>query len=140
MPYQFEMIDVWAGTIEDRPVGLAGKLDAHAAAGVNLQFVIARRDRAGAGGVFVAPIATAAQTRAAQGAGLTKSASLRSLRIEGPDKAGLGASISRAVAAAGLNLRGFSGAAFGRKAVFYLAFDGQKDANKARQALKTVLR
>jgi hypothetical protein len=131
-------VNVWAGTIEDRPGGLAAKLETLAAAGVNLEFIIARRQpgHPGTGVVFVAPIAGAAQSRAAKKAGLTKAGNMFSLRLEGPDKPGIGATASRALANADINMRGFSGAALGRKAAIYFAFDNQADARKASQALK----
>ena len=65
--------DTWAATIEDRPGGLADKLGALAAAGANLEFIIARRapEQRGSGVVFVTPLKGAKQVRAAQAAGLS---------------------------------------------------------------------
>lgn len=138
MPYAVNKVDVWAATIEDRPGGLAGKLEALYAGGVNLDFVIARRqhDKSGTGVVFVAPVVGAGQARAARNAGFKKAEDLYSLRLEGPDKAGLGNRIAGLLAGAGINLRGFSGAALGTKAVFYFAFDSAEDTRKASAALK----
>jgi hypothetical protein len=141
MSYAIDKVDVWAGPIPDRPGGLAKVLDGLREAGANLEFVIARRapDKPGTGVVFLAPLKGAAQVRAAQVAGLGKTASLHSLRLEGPDKAGLGASITGALAEASINLRGLSAACIGRKAVVYFAFDSAADAAKARQVLKKML-
>jgi hypothetical protein len=47
----------------------------------------------------------------------------------------MGAKISQALADAGINLRGFSGAAIGRRAVLNLAFDSDDEAAKARRVL-----
>jgi hypothetical protein len=138
MPYTIDRVDVWAGTIKDRPGGVATVLDALAQAGANLEFVIARRDSPGTGVVFVAPLKGAAQLRAAKNLGLRKAETLQSLRVEGPDKPGLGAQIARALAEAGVNLRGVSAAALGKRCVVYFAFDSQSEANKARQVLKTL--
>ena len=73
-----ERMDTWAVNIKDKPGGLTAKLEALAAAGVNLEFVIARRrpEKKGQGVVFVTPISGAAQCRAARKAGqmLTTSA------------------------------------------------------------------
>jgi hypothetical protein len=140
MAYQLDTVDVWAGTIADRPGGLAGVLETLAAGKVNLQFVIARRDHPDTGVVFCAPIEGVGQVKAAKSAGLSKSASLRSLRISGPDKAGLGARITRAVADAGVNVRGLSAASMGRNMIVYLAFDSQADAKKAKSALQKALK
>ncbi len=65
---------------------------------------------------------------------------MNSLRLEGPDKPGLGARIARALAAAGLNLRGFSAASVARKGIAYFAFDTAEDAKKAASALKKELK
>ena len=43
MSYSITKVDVWAGTIDDRPGGLAEKLEALANSGASLEFVIARR-------------------------------------------------------------------------------------------------
>jgi hypothetical protein len=142
MAFTIDKVDVWVGTMEDRPGGLAEKLQALAAAGVNLEFLISRRapDKPGTGVVFIAPVKGAAQARAAKKAGLAKSDSLRSLKVEGQDKQGLGAKITCALADAGINLRGLSAAALGKKSVVYIAFDSAADAGKAAQVLKKLLR
>jgi hypothetical protein len=141
MPYEIAKENVWASTIEDRPGGLAEKLEVLAEAGASLEFVIARRapENPGTGVVFVAPISGAAQTRAARKVGFSMAKSLCSLRVSGPDKAGLGARVSQAVADAGINMRGLSAAAIGRKCVFYFAFDSATDAGKAARVLKKTL-
>src|SRR5919201_3067904 len=125
MAYTVEKVDVWAGEIEDRPGGLADKLASLGGAGANLEFLVSRRapDKPGTGVVFVTPLKGAKQRTAAQQAGLSTTDSLHSVRVEGPDRAGLGTTMTRALADAGINLRGVSAAALGRRAVTYLAFD-----------------
>lgn len=132
--------DVWAATIEDRPGGLSEKLSALAQAGANLEFIISRRkpDRQGEGVAFVTPVKGAKQVKAAKAAGFDKTGSLHSVRIEGRDRPGLGAALSKALAEAGLNLRGLSAAAFGRRFVAYLALDTAADAAKAASVLKKL--
>jgi hypothetical protein len=141
MAVEITKVDVWAGEIQDRAGALAEKLEAVAKAGANLEFVIARRapEKPGHGVVFVAPLKGAAQTKAAQQAGLAKTDSLHSLRLAGPDKAGFGATMTRAVAQAGINLRGLSAAAIGRRCVVYFAFDSDADAKAATKVLKKAL-
>jgi hypothetical protein len=139
MAYEITKVDVWAGTIEDRPGGLAEKLEALSSAGARLEFAIARRDEPGTGVVFVAPLKGTAQTRAAKNAGLSKASTLCSLRVEGPDKPGFGARITRLLADEGINMRGLSAAALGRRCVVYFAFDSIGDANKASRVLKKAL-
>ncbi len=132
--------DVWAAAIADRPGGVASKLDALAGSGADLEFVIARRtpEKPGKGVVFVTPLKGAKQVKAAQAAGFEKAKSMHSLRIEGVDKPGMAAKIQKALADAGLNLRGVSGAALGRKFVAYLALDSAEDAAKAAKVLKSL--
>ncbi len=139
MALDIEQVEVWAATIEDRPGGLAEKLDALAAAGADLGFVIARRtpEKAGDGVVFVTPIEGDA-VEAAKAAGFTVAESLRSLRVEASDAPGLGAQITAAMAAAGVSLRGISAAAIGDRCVCYLAFDSPDDSAKAEEALKNL--
>ena len=133
-------VDTWAASIEDKPGELAAKLTALAEAGANLEFVIARRESAkpGAGVVFVTPIKGAAQIKAAKKAGFAKTKSLNAVRVEGPDKAGQGARIAQALAAAGINLRGLSAAAIGRKFVAHIAVDTAAAASKAMRTLKAL--
>ena len=138
MASQISRVDVWAGNIADRPGGLAKKLEALAEAGASLEFMIARRrpekpDRAV---VFLAPVRGPKQIRAARKAGLSKAATMYSLRLEGPDKPGLGARISDVIAEAGINMRGLSAAAIGRKYVVYFAFDSDADAKMASRILR----
>ncbi len=129
--------DVWAATIEDRPGGLAEKLEGLASAGANVEFIVARRapERQGQGVVFVAPLKGAKQTKAAEAGGFQKTDSLHSVRVEGTDKPGMGAKLTKALAAAGINLRGLSGAALGTRFICYLALDSADDA---AQAVKTI--
>jgi len=142
MVYSVKKVDVWAGDVADRPGGLAAAIAALSSAGANLEFLIARRapDKPGTGAVFLTPIRGAKQKAAAQGAGLSLSDSLHSVRIEGPDRAGLGAKMTGALADAGINLRGVSGAAVGRRAVTYFGFDSGADADTAVRILKKTLK
>jgi hypothetical protein len=130
-------VDTWAATIKDQPGGLSAKLETLAAAKVNLEFVIARRapEKPGTGVVFATPISGAAGLAAAKRAGFKKTPSLHTVRIEGSDKPGQGARITAALAEAGVNLRGFSGAAIGRKFVCHAAVD---TAAAAAKVLKIV--
>lgn len=132
--------DVWAATVEDRPGAAANKLEALAAAGANLEFIIGRRspEKQGSGVLFVTPIKGAKQLKAAQAAGFKRTAALNSVRIEGADKPGIGAQITKALAASGINLRGISAAALGKTFVTHLALDSDADAAKAASILKKL--
>ena len=131
--------EVWVATIEDRPGGVAEKLEALAKAGASLEVALARRTEVpGKGVLFVTPVKGAKAARAAQEAGFAKPANIHSVRIEGADKPGLGSKMARALAAAGISFRGISAVAIGRKFVSYLACDSAEDAARAIAALKKV--
>ena len=140
MKLKVSHVDVWAATIQDRPGGLAEKLSALSRAKANLELVIARRapERRGQGVVFLTPIKGGAQVNAARRAGFMKTGGLCSLRIEGRDKPGLGAKLTQKLAAARINLRGFSATALGKRFVGYLAFDTIAAAKKAAKVLKGI--
>jgi len=141
MKLKVSQAEVWAVTIDDRPGGLhEKKLAPLSEAGANLQFVISRRtpEQPGKGVVFVTPIKGAKQTKAAEAAGFQKAAGLYSLRVEGTDKPGVGTAMTEALADAGLNVRGVSGAALGKQFVVYIALDTPDDATRAASILKKL--
>lgn len=141
MKLDVKRTDVWAASIEDRPGGLAEKLSALAEAGANLEFLVARRapEKSGTGVVFVTPISGAKQVKAAKAAGFGKTETLHSIRIEGADKPGLMSQVTRTLAAAGINLRGLSAAATGKKFLAHVAMDSPEDAGKALKLLKQAM-
>jgi len=136
-----DRVSVWAATIKDRPGGLQAKLEPLAKAGANLEFVIARRRKkrkTKTGVVFVTPLKNAKQKAAAKKAGFKLSKSLNSLRVTGPNRRGLGAKITAAMAEAGINVRGLSAAVLKGQFVMYLAFDRSADASKATRVMKKL--
>lgn len=137
MALKVARIDTWAATIKDQPGGLSAKLETLAAAKVNLEFVIARRspDKPGTGVVFVTPISGAVGLAAAKKAGFKKTPSMHTVRIEGQDKPGQGARIAAALAEAGINLRGFSAAAIGKRFVAHVAVDTTAAAARAMKII-----
>jgi len=142
MAYRINKVNVWAAEVDDRPGGLAEKLAVLAEAGANFEFLIARRapEKPGTGVVFLAPVKGAAQRRAATQTGLNTTDSLHSVRVEGPDRPRLGAKMTGALADAGINLRGISAAALGRRSVTYFAFDSASDAETAIRILRKALK
>lgn len=131
---------VWSALIEDRPGALAEKLSALAGAGANLAFVLARRapEKPGTGVAFVTPLKGAKQLRAAKAAGFARTSELACVRVEGPDKAGQGAKLTAALAARGINLRGLSATAIGRRFVAFIAVDSARDASRAARILRAL--
>ncbi len=141
MAYRITPEQVRIATLPDRPGGLAEKLEAVSNAGVDLDFLIARRsaDQPGNGVVFLSPAPGQDLARAIEKAGLSSWSSANTVRIDGPDQAGLGTRIARAISEAGINLRGMSGARIGDQAAFHLAFDNADDAAAGHKALEKAL-
>ncbi len=133
-----EMADVWVAGIKDRPGGLAELLDGLQKAGADLNFLLARRapDQPGEGVVFVTPLEGDEQIEAARKLGFDVVTSVKSLRIEGENHPGAAADVAKKLAEAGINLRGFSGAAAGPRSVFYIGFDSAEEAAKAVKVLE----
>ena len=131
--------DVWAVTLEDRAGGAADKLEGLAKGGANLEMVLARRtETPGKGVMFVTPLKGAKAMKAAQEAGMGKPENIHSVRIEGGDKPGLGAKITRALGDAGISFRGLTAHAIGKKFVCNIALDSAEDADRAAKLLKKL--
>ncbi len=136
MKYTIETVGIWYGPVEDKPGGLAEKLEALSAAGISLEFVDANR---GSGLLFVSPVKGAKQIRAARRAGLEKADMMQAVRITGPDAAGLGARACRALGDAGISFRALSAIAAGKKSSLYFALDNKADALKAKRLFASKL-
>jgi len=131
-----EHVDVWAATIEDRPGALAYVLAELREAGADLQFIIARRAEPGKGVVFVTPLRGDREIAAAAQVGFNVTRTLQSVRVMGRDRPGIAAQLTRKLADAGINLRGFSASVIGTQFLAYVAVDSQDDANKVIEILE----
>ncbi|MGF6934895.1 hypothetical protein OKW41_004057 [Paraburkholderia sp. UCT70] len=138
MELSVERVEVWAAPIDDKPGGLAKVLSVLRDAGVDLQFVVARRtpEASGKGVVFVAPLQGDSAIRAATQAGFSVSPSLHSIRVMGLDQLGIIAQLTQILADGGINLRGVSAAVLGTQFIAYLAVDSLDDAEKAIDLLQ----
>ena len=132
--------DVWIATIEDRAGSVAGTLELLAQAKVNLDSVFARRmpEMPGKGMLIVGPIKGKKAEAAALAAGVAKTGVMHGLRVEGGDKPGLGAKITRALGDAGISFRGISAHAIGKKFLCNIVFDSAEDADRAAKLLKKL--
>jgi hypothetical protein len=131
-------VDVWAGEIPDRAGGLAAALEGLADAGAKIECCIARRqpEKPGSGVIFVSPVKGKKAQDAARRAGLQPATDVATLRVEGPDKPGVGARLARAIADQGISMRGLSAAVIGTKYVAYIGFDNADDAKRGMSAIK----
>jgi len=138
MELHVERVDVWAATIDDKPGGLAQVLNALRDAGVDLQFVVARRtpEASGKGVVFVAPLQGESEIRAATQAGFSVTPSLHSVRVMGMDQLGIVAQVTQMLADGGVNLRGVSAAVLGSQFIAYIAVDSLEDTETAMDILQ----
>ena len=135
-----ERVDVWAARIEDKPGSLANILSGLREAGANLNFILARRepDRPGKSVVYVTPLAGDAELEAAATLGFNLTTRVHSVRVEGLNQSGIAADLASRLAAAGLNLRGFSAAVLGTRFILYIGLDSAEDAAKALTVLQQV--
>lgn len=138
MTLQVSRVVVWAVDVPNQPGTLARVMEALRDAGANLEFVIARRVTEETSRIFVAPLKGAKVLRAARAAGLAEAAGMHALRLETPDRLGLGAELARALADRGLNIRGFSAAAVKKQCLCYIAFESESDATAAAKILKKL--
>jgi len=140
MAYTIKKVEVWAGDFINRPGMLARVLEALTQAGAQLELLIGRQVTQKTSRIYVAPLKGKKQKEVANEVGLVPAIGMHALRVEGPDRRGLGAEMSRAVADAGINIRGVTGATIGRKSVFYLGFRTAIEAQNATRSLRKVLR
>lgn len=133
-----ERIEVWATTIDDKPGRLANILTGLSEAGADLNFILARRapEQPNKAVVFVTPLQGDAELEAAATLGFSPTTRVHAVRVEGENRPGVAAELTALLAAAGLNLRGFSAAVLGTLFVLYIGFDSTEDAAKAASILQ----
>ena len=133
-----ERVEVWAAGIEDKPGSLANVLTGLREAGADLNFILARREpgQSGQSVVYVTPLNGDAELEAAATLGFNLTARVHSVRVEGENQPGIAAELAALLAAAGLNLRGFSAAVLGTQFILYLGLDSAEDAARAISLLQ----
>lgn len=139
MEYRITNEFVCGGAIEDRTEVLAHTLRALADQGLDLEMIMSRRDQAGWSLIFVSPLRTMQEIEAAERVGLHREGSLRTLRVEGPNRPGLGARLTAALAEAGLEVRGYWALKLGDQCVTDIAFDSEEKQAQARVVLERTL-
>jgi predicted amino acid-binding ACT domain protein len=132
---------LWVLKGPDRAGLTAEALEPLAAAGVNLSCLMSycypgQSDRAA---VEVFPVKGKKAENAARAAGL-EPANTPCLLVEGDDRLGLGAALSRAIADAGISMTFLVGQAIGRKFSALIGFGSEADAVVATKAMKAAAR
>ena len=135
-----ERVEVWAARIEDKPGSLANILANLREAGADLNFILARREpgQPGQSVVYITPLRGDSELEAAATLGFNLTGRVHSVRVEGPNQPGIAADLAGQLAAAGLNLRGFSVAVLGTRFILYIGLDSTEDAAKALTILQQV--
>lgn len=135
-----DRVNVWAASIPDEPGGLARVLAGLRDAGADLDFCIARRapENPGTGVVFVTPLRGDAEIAAASVLGFNVTSTLHSVRVECDNAPGIAAELTEKIAAADINMRGFSGAVIGVRFILYIGLDSDGDAEKVCELLQHV--
>ena len=142
MAFEISRVDIWSGELEDRPGALASTLaKIMMLAEADLDFIIVRPrpDKPSRSVLYLAPIEGPEQIKAAENAGLHKSASIHAVRLVCPDHPGLAAGIAGTLAQADLNITGMSAAAKRGVAIAYLRFATNEDADAAMEVLTRIL-
>lgn len=133
-------ITLWRMEVENRPGVLAGILGPLAAAGANLQVVMAYRypGNETRAAIEVYPVATKKVEVAAQAAGMS-AVTIPTLLVQGDDRPGLGHAVGQAIADAGINVGFLVAQVIGRKHSTVIGFDGDEDARKAAALIRKAL-
>ncbi len=140
MAYKIAKVAVYAADMFNQPGRLARALEGLRNAGASLEFVIGRRITERTSRVYISPLKGAKQIRAAADVEFRAATGMHTIRVEGPDRPGLGADLTRALADAGINIRGISAAAFKKYSVCYLAFASAAELNAAMRIVRKALR
>ena len=137
MAISVKQIVLWRSEVANRPGALAGALGPLADAGANLKVVMGYRipgdeNRAA---IEVYPVTGKRATGAARSAGLSDSG-IPTLLVDGDDRPGLGAAMTRAIAEAGINMIFFIAQVVGRRYSAVIGFETAAEAKKAAALIK----
>jgi len=128
---------LWRKEIDNRPGMLANILEPLAAAGADLQVVMAYRYPGGTdtAAVELHPVSGRKPMAAAKTAGLAQS-QVPILLVEGDNRQGLGHAITKALGEAGINLSLLMAQVVGRRYSALFGFENEADAAKATALIK----
>jgi len=137
MPVTVKRITLWRKELENKAGTLAATLEPLAKAAADLQVVMGYRypGEAAKAAVELFPIASKKATQAALDAGLVAS-TIVALHVEGDNRPGLGHSIARAIAEAGVNLDFLVAQVVGKKYSAVIGLENEGDATKATALIK----
>ena len=137
MPVTVKNISLWRKEVENQVGSLAHTLEPLTKAGANLHVLMGYRypGEGTKAAIELYPIAGKKMTAAASEAGLSAS-SIPTLLVEGDNKPGLGFTIAKAIAGAGINITFFVAQAVGRRFSAVLGFESEAGAKTAAPLIK----
>jgi hypothetical protein len=137
MAVTVKKVVLWRKELDNHPGLLATTLEPLAAAGADLQVVMAYRYPGGAAkaAIELHPVAGRQSTVAAKTAGLAPSA-IPALLIQGDNRQGLGHTLAKAIGDAGINLSFVMAQVVGRRYAATFGFENEADATRAVALLK----
>ncbi len=139
MAVTVKKITLWRKEVAHDAGALAGVLEPLAQAGADLRLVMgyAIPGDSSRAAIEVYPVTGRKATSAADAAGIAASP-IACLLVEGDNRPGLGASMARAVADAGVNISFLMAETFGRKFSAVFGFQNDTDAATATKAIKSA--
>jgi hypothetical protein len=139
MAVTVKKIVLWRREAENKTGVLADTLEPLAGAGADFQVVMGYRfpGSESQAAIEVYPVSGKKLTATAQAAGLNAS-SIPTLLVEGDNKPGLGHTIARAIADAGINLDFLVAQVIGRRYSAVIGFEDESDARKTAALIKKV--
>ena len=139
MAVTVKKITLWRKEVAHEAGTLASVLEPLAQTGASLRLVMgyAIPGESNRAAVEVFPVTGRKAMAAASAAGLSASP-IACLLVEGDDRAGLGAAMARAVAAAGVNISFMMAETIGRKFSAVFGFQSDADAATASKAIKSA--
>ncbi len=137
MAIKVKSITLWRREVEDRPGTLAETLEPLARAGADLQVVMSYRQPGAEGRAVLElyPVSGKKAATAAGTAGLSAS-TIPTLVVEGDNRPGIGHSMARALADAGININFLVAQTVGRKFSAVFGFETEADARSAASLIK----
>lgn len=131
-------ITLWRREIDNRPGELAGVLQPLAAARADIEVLMAYRfpGDESRGAVELFPVTGKKGMAAAKDAGLAPAEDIPALLVQGPNRAGIGAQTSRAIADAGINLAFLVAQTVGTRFSAVYGFDNAVDRDRALKLLR----
>jgi hypothetical protein len=137
MAVTVKKVVLWRKELDNHPGLLATTLEPLAAAGADLQVVMAYRYPGGAdkAAIELHPVADRQSTAAAKTAGLAPSP-IPALLIQGDNRQGLGHALAKAIGDAGINLSFVMAQVVGWRYAATFGFENEADATRAVALLK----